>query len=105
MNQLGNLEEYILLLVLVIPDEDSYGVAISEEYRNKTGKSISIPAVHTVLKRLEKKGLVNSKLGEATQVRGGKRKRMYSITKFGYKVLKEIQEGREGLWQLAPEIN
>lgn len=103
MNQLGNLEEMILLLVLITADDESYGVSIAEEYRKKTGKSISVPAVHTVLKRLEKKGMVNSEMGEATRVRGGKRKRIYSVTKFGYKVLKEIQDNRSELWNLAPK--
>ncbi len=103
--QLGNLEEMVLLLVLVMQEEEIYGVSVAEHYEKTTGKSISIPAIHTVLKRLEAKKLVNSRMGAATSVRGGKKKRLYSITTYGYEVLKQIQVQREQLWSLAPDIN
>ncbi len=103
--QLGNLEEIVLLLVLVMQEEEAYGVSVAEQYEKSTGKSISIPAIHTVLKRLEAKKLVNSSLGAATSVRGGKKKRLYSITPGGYEVLKQIQEQRENLWSQAPNLN
>ena len=101
--QLGNLEEMVLLLVLVMQDEEVYGVSVAEQYESATGKSISIPAIHTVLKRLEKK-LVDSSLGAATNVRGGKKKRLYTITADGYEILKQIQEQRENLWSQAPDF-
>ena len=57
MNQnLGNLEETVLLIVAVMPEE-AYGYTVSEQYKKNMGTKISISAVHTVLKRLEKKGL------------------------------------------------
>lgn len=102
--QLGNLEEMVLLLVLVMQDEEIYGVSVARQYEENTGKSISIPAIHTVLKRLEAKKLVDSRLGAATSVRGGKKKRLYSITTTGYEVLREIQAQRDQLWSLAPVI-
>jgi len=102
--QLGNLEEMVLLLVLVMQDTEAYGVSVAEEYEKSTGKSISIPAIHTVLKRLQAKKLVESRMGEATSVRGGKKKRLYSITTHGYEVLKQIQAQREQLWSLVPEL-
>lgn len=105
MIQLGNLEETILLLVLSLNHRQAYGVSIAEEYRQQMGKSISVPAVHTVLKRLEVKKLIDSDLGEATQARGGKRKRIYKINKAGYIALKEIQESRAQLWQAAPKLS
>jgi PadR family transcriptional regulator PadR len=72
MTGLGFLEETILLLVLVM-DGEAYGFSVSEAYEQHTGKSISISAVHTVLSRLEKKGLVKSQMGGATAERGGRR--------------------------------
>ena len=54
MNQnLGNLEETVLLIVAVMPDE-AYGYTVSEAYKQSMNTRISISAVHTVLKRLEK---------------------------------------------------
>ena len=103
--QLGNLEEMVLLLVFVMRDEEAYGVSIAEQYQKVTNKTISIPAIHTVLKRLEAKKLVNSVLGEPTQVRGGKKKRLYTITANGYEILKQLQEQRAYLWSLAPKFS
>jgi len=100
--QLGNLEEMVLLLVLVLEKEEAYGVSVASAYQEATGKSISIPAIHTVLKRLETKKLLTSRMGEATRVRGGKKKRLYSITTNGYEVLREIQLQREQLWSQVP---
>ena len=100
---LGNLEELILLVVLVLNGE-AYGVSVTEEYFQRTGRNISIPAVHTVLKRLEKKGLVTSRMGGSTTERGGRKKRLFEITPYGYRVLAEIQQSREQLWKVAPKL-
>ncbi len=101
---LGSLEETILLIVLVM-QEDAYGVSVAEEYQTRSGRSISIPAIHTVLKRLEKKGLVNSHMGGATAERGGRQKRIFEITKMGYKLLTDLRSTREELWKVAPQFN
>lgn len=101
-SSIGSLEETILLIVLVMQD-DIYGVSVVEEYQQRTGKSISIPAIHTVLKRLEKKGFVTSKMGGATTERGGRKKRIFEITKSGYKILSDLKETRDSLWEMAPE--
>lgn len=103
--QLGNLEETILLLVVILGEEEAYGVSIAKAYKEKLNKSISIPAVHTVLKRLEDKGLVKSSFGDASPVRGGKRKRIYNISKLGFRLLDELRQNRTQLWQLVPSIN
>ena len=99
---LGSLEETVLLIVLVM-DEEAYGFTVSEAYREEIGKTISIPAVHTVLKRLEKKGFVKSSMRGATQERGGRKKRIYEVTDFGYRALAELRETREKLWSNAPK--
>lgn len=101
---IGHLEETLLLIVLVMRDE-VYGVTVAEHYKEHTQKSISIPAVHTVLKRLEKKGFLKSKLGGATTERGGRKKRLYEITSDGYRLLHEIRANREQLWARAPRLS
>ena len=102
---LGNLEESVLLIVAIMYHQKVYGFSVVLEYKKQTGKSISIQAVHTVLKRLEQKGYLTSSLGEATQKRGGKRKRVYKITHYGYQALAEIQASRTRLWNLIPHIS
>ncbi len=101
---LGNLEETVLLIVAVMPDE-AYGYTVSEQYYKTMGSRISISAVHTVLKRLEKKGFIKSKMGGSTAERGGRRKRIFSVTKLGLKTLEEIQENRMKLWNMMPKLN
>lgn len=104
MHSLGNLEETILLLVLAM-DEDAYGFSVSEAYREHMGKTISISAVHTVLARLEKKGLIRSELGGATSERGGRRKRIFTVTGAGETALAEIKASRQKLWSRIPHLS
>lgn len=61
--------------------------------------------LQTVLRRLEKKEYLKSKFGEATKVRGGKRKRFFSITAYGKKILTEAKEQRNNLWNAVPEFS
>ena len=100
---LGHLEESILLMVMIV--EEAYGVSVAEAYEKHTSNSISIPAIHTVLKRLEGKGMVKSSMGEATPERGGRRKRLFKATPYGYKVISEIRKNRTHLWSLIPNLD
>ena len=101
--QLGVLEEIVLMLLLM--KEESYGVAIAKEYEHQFQRPISLPAIHVVLKRLEKKGLVTSRLGEPTPERGGKRKRVYEATYHGYQVASDMQQKRNDIWKLIPKFS
>lgn len=101
--KLGNFEELVLMLVGILYDK-AYSVAIVEEYQKQTDKSINISAIHTVLYRLEKKGFLESRLGEAAAERGGKRKRLFYLTAYGAKALDELQSLRDQLRQQIPNI-
>lgn len=99
---LGNLEESVLLITLYL--DEVYGVSVAEEYRKQTGQNISIPAIHTVLRRLEAKGLVKSRMGDALPERGGRRKRLYAATTYGLSVIKEIKNDRVRIWSKIPAL-
>ena len=101
--QLGVLEEIILLILLA--NENTYGVEIAKEYEKQFSQNISLPAIHVVLKRLEKKGLVKSRMGEPTAERGGRRKRIYQATKEGYQIAAKLQEKRNNLWKVIPNLS
>lgn len=101
--QLGVLEEIILLILLA--NENTYGVEIAKEYESQFNQSISLPAIHVVLKRLEKKSLVKSRMGEPTAERGGRRKRIYLATKEGYRIAYKLQEKRNNLWKVIPDFS
>ncbi|HEX4019903.1 MAG TPA: PadR family transcriptional regulator [Acidobacteriaceae bacterium] len=72
--------EYLLLTAAVRLGEDAYGAAIRREIEQATGRRCSIGALYTTLDRLEAKGLVKTWLGDPTPQRGGRAKRMVSVT-------------------------
>lgn len=78
---LGEFEQTVLFAVAQI--DDAYGASIRDEIVQRTGREVSAGAVYTTLQRLEARGLVSSKWGDATPERGGKRKRHYSLERAG----------------------
>ncbi len=98
---LGEFEELVLLTIATLVN-DAYSVAICDELEKNTGRSAKLGVVHAVLNRLEEKGFVKSKLGEATSTRGGKRKRYYSVTNAGKAAILKAKEVRDNLWSMIP---
>ena len=99
--RLGDFEEVILLLVGIL-GEEAYAFKIAEEFESQTGRSVSIGAVHSTLSRLTDKGFLTSEFGKPTAERGGRRKRIYTITAYGIKVLAESRDFKLSLWQQYP---
>ncbi len=83
---IGELEELVLLSVGSLGNE-AYAVNILNEIKDQAARSIDVTAVHAVLRRLDKKGFVTSRMGGATAERGGRRKRLFTLTVAGRKVL------------------
>ena len=99
---LGEFEEIVLLTVAILYD-GAYGVSIREEISERLGRKVSLGAMHATLVRLEDKGYLRSRLGEATGKRGGKRKRHFQVTQAGQKALETTRETRQSLWQDVPK--
>jgi PadR family transcriptional regulator, regulatory protein PadR len=99
--RLGEFEEVILLLVGIL-GEYAYSFKIAEEFESQTGRSASIGAVHSTLNRLEEKGFLTSEMGSATAERGGRRKRIYVITAYGKRTLKNARDFKVALWEQYP---
>ena len=95
--KLGEFEELVLLTVVVL-EEDAYGVLIKKELENRLQSKLSVGSIQSALKRMEEKGFLTSRFGEATKKRGGKRKRIYNATPYAIKTLNELKAVREGLW-------
>ena len=91
---LGEFEELILLTVGILNDK-AYGVLIMEELESQSNRKAKLSAIHAVLKRLQKKGLVTSVMGGATTERGGRRKRMFTLTISGKAILDQVREIRD----------
>jgi len=100
---LGEFQELVLLTIGAMYPE-AYGVGIKEEILARTGRKVTLSTVHAALNRMEKKGLIKSELGEATKIRGGKRKRFFTITAYGVKMLSEAKQQREALWNAIPDV-
>lgn len=98
---LGEFEEVVLLAV-AIRSGDAYGAAVVNEIEQQMGRSVNLGAVHSALNRLQEKGLVNSEMGGMTAERGGRRKRLYSVTTLGRRALEEIRQLRNQMWSAIP---
>lgn len=103
-NQLGELQEIILLTILLLK-ENAYGVTIRREIKEQVNRSISRGALHTTLTRLEEKGLLRSWQGESDEKRGGMRKRYYEVTQKGVSVLQEVKANRDRYWNQIPTLS
>ena len=100
---LGEFEELILTMVAAL-QEDAYGAAISDEIETRLKREVNLSAVHVTLYRLEDKGYLKSSMGGGTNERGGRRKRIYTITNAGMALLKVMKESRIDLWKLVPQL-
>lgn len=96
-NPLGEFE-HIVLLTLIRLGDDAYGMSIRASIQELIHRDISIGAIYTTLERLQAKGYVNSRIGEATAIRGGRAKKYFSITGKGRKALKAVRANLEVLW-------
>jgi DNA-binding PadR family transcriptional regulator len=101
---LGEFEEIVLLIVAIL-NGDAYSVGVINEIQDRLNRNVSLGAIQTVLKRLEKKALLKSEFGDATNERGGKRKRLYEVTAEGQKIIDQIRVQRNSLWEAIPRLS
>ena len=94
---LGEFEQMILLAVLQCGD-DAYGVTVQEELASRTKRRVASGAIYMTLDRLEKKGLLVSRLTAPTAERGGRAKRCYKVTKPAVAALKHSRRALISLW-------
>jgi DNA-binding PadR family transcriptional regulator len=87
---LGRFEHFLLLAVLRLGDE-AYGMTIRRELAQHTGRDVAVGAIYTALARLERRGFVQSWLGEPTQERGGRAKRHYRVLAAGKHALAKTE--------------
>ena len=99
MKGITRKEEMILMAILNLRSS-AYLVAITDYLSEVMGEKMTITSVHLPLNRMEKQGLISSALGEGTAVRGGRRKRIYTITEAGLEALAEYKRIHDVLWSL-----
>jgi DNA-binding PadR family transcriptional regulator len=94
---LGEFEQLVLLACLRL-GSDAYVVPIIEEIAARTGREASHAAVYIALKRLEKKGLVASHLGEPVAERGGRARRYFEVMPEAVEQLRASRDALLNMW-------
>ena len=82
--------EYLLLAATRRLAPDAYGASIAQEIEHLTGRRCSLGALYTTLDRLESKGLVKTRMGDPTPERGGRAKRIVTLTAAGKRAATEF---------------
>ena len=100
---LGEFELQVMLTVIRLGKE-AYGVPISREIEERTGRDVTFATVYSTLERLQKKGLVCSDLGDPTPERGGRAKRYFQVTKAGLQAVRDAKRNLIRLWQSLREL-
>ena len=98
MSVLSRTEEILLLTIWRLKD-NAYGVTIADGLTEATGKTWRLGSIYIPLERLEKKGYLMSSFGNATNKRGGRRKRLYQLTELGVQSLIETKKLEMTLWK------
>ena len=87
-----------MLLAVLHGGAQAYAVSVQDEIERRSGRKASSGAVYVTLDRLERKGLLRSRLGEATAERGGRAKRFYALTRQGLAALKAERQVMRRMW-------
>ena len=85
-SSLGEFEQLVLLALMRLGD-GAYGASIEREIEERASRPVSLAAVYTTLMRMEQKGFVESRIGDPSPQRGGRRKKLYRILPSGQREL------------------
>lgn len=103
MKMLTRIEELILFSIWKLKD-NAYCIPVHEEIEKLTGEKILLGSIYMPLDRLIKKEYLESWLSESTPSRGGRHKRIYSITQEGKKALAQVKQLHENMWNQSSEL-
>ncbi len=96
--------ELMILLAILRVNEPAYGVPIAREIEETAGRSVVLAAVYAALDRLEERQLVTSTLGEPTPERGGRAKRIFTVTGRGLRAVRDTRRALVSLWTGIPQL-
>ncbi|HZP74848.1 MAG TPA: PadR family transcriptional regulator [Pseudolabrys sp.] len=99
--QLTALDQKIMLAIVNL-HPNAYGVSIQDHIRERTReKPPSIGSLYAALGRLEDRGFIKPRDGEATPERGGRAKVYFSLTPKGQAALLQSLEALRSLGALS----
>ena len=102
-SNLGAFDLMILLALMRLGD-GAYGVPISREIEETSGRIVALARLYATLTRLEKKGLVSARLGEPTAEHGGLAKKYFRVTARGIREVRDAQRVFTSLWTGIPKL-
>jgi PadR family transcriptional regulator PadR len=103
-DHLKDFELMVLLAVLRLDEDRAYGVPISVEIEQTTGRAVALASVYAALERLEDRGWVSSRVGESTAQRGGRAKRYFRVTTKGVRRVREAKGALVKMWRGIREL-
>lgn len=103
MDLLTRMEELLLLSVWKLQN-DAYGLEIKQHLSDLLNKQPSVGAVYVPLKRLKKRGYLETWDSEPTDERGGRSKRFFKLTTKGISALQYVKSVQEQSWSELPDI-
>jgi PadR family transcriptional regulator PadR len=96
--------ELVMLLAVMRLDDDAYGVSIAREIEDISGRSVMLGAIYATLDRLERNGLVSSRVGQPTAERGGRAKKFFQLRPAGIRAVKDTQRALIAMWSGIPAL-
>jgi predicted transcriptional regulator len=95
---LGELEEQVLLALVRLGGE-SYAGQVADELGARTGRDVSPATTFMVMRRLEGRGLLTSRVEQAEASWGGRPRRVYAVQKKAVvPLLRASRRARLALW-------
>ena len=95
---LGTFEQAVMLAIVRLGN-NAYGRAILNEVQVRVKRDVAAGAVHATLSRLEKKGMLASRVEAGTPVRGGRARRFYKLQPQGARALNDAWSAVDALWR------
>lgn len=102
---LGEFEQQVLLVILRLGSE-SYSVPIVAELEERTARDVATSAVFVALRRLEKKGLLTSRLETPAESGSPHPRRYFALTEAAFQPLRNARRSLLSLWDgLEPVLD
>jgi DNA-binding PadR family transcriptional regulator len=102
---LGEFEQQVLLVILRLGRE-AYSVPIVAELEERTGREVATSAVYVSLRRLEKKGLLTSRLESPEESGEPYPRRYFALREAALEPLKSVRRSMLSLWDgLEPVLD
>jgi PadR family transcriptional regulator, regulatory protein PadR len=90
--------ELAMLLAVSRLEREAYGMAIRRDLSERLGRDYAPGAIYTTLQRLEDKGLLTSNAGQPLPIRGGRTRRVYTLTGTGARAIRDARKQSAAIW-------